>query len=82
MKKDRFVNLWPLVIILLVLVIIAGGVLIFIDSRNSPGIEISVTPAKQIEGKIYISGEISNPGLYPVFSGDTLEDIIRAAGGV
>jgi len=69
-------------VFLLALIIIAGGIVIFIDTGRSPGIEISVSPAKIIEGKIYISGEVNNPGLYPVFAGDTLGDIVRAAGGL
>jgi competence protein ComEA len=82
MKKDRSISYWSLAVILLALIIIAGGIVIFINARNSPGIEISVAPPKAIKGKIYISGEVNNPGLYPVYDDDTLGDLIRAAGGL
>ncbi len=82
MKTGRFFNGWSLAVILLVPVIIAGGIAIFISLHNSPGVEIVLTPPRTVEGKIYVSGEVNNPGLYPVFAGDSFEDIVRAAGGV
>ena len=82
MKAGRFFNGWTLAIILLALVITAGGVTIFIKSCDSPGIEISPGDEKGIQGNIYVSGAVNNPGLYPLFAGDSLEDLIRAAGGL
>jgi competence protein ComEA len=81
MKKSSFFNGWSLAVILLALIIIAGGIFIMVRAGANPGIEITLTPVKDIEGRININGEVRNPGLYPVFAGDTLEDIIRAAGG-
>jgi len=82
MKEGRFFNGWTLAIVLLVLVVVAGGLTIFIKSRSSPGIEISLAPAREIEGNIHVSGGVNNPGLYPLYAGDDFGDIIRAAGGV
>jgi competence protein ComEA len=82
MKKDRLFNGWSLAVILLTLVIISGGIIAFNDVHNNPGIEISPAPIKTIQGKIYVSGQVNNPGIYPVFDGDTFDNIIRAAGGV
>ena len=82
MKAGRFFNGWTLAVILLVLVIIVGGAVILVKSHGSPGIEISLAPEREIEGKIYVSGEVNNPGLYPIYAGDGIEDIIRAAGGI
>jgi len=39
-------------------------------------------PAHTPVGSIYIGGEVNSPGIYPVAAGDTLEDVIRAAGGL
>jgi competence protein ComEA len=77
-----FFNGWSLTVCLLAIIIIAGGIAIFVKSSQNPGIEISITPEKTIEGQIYIGGEVNNPGFYPLFDGDNFEDIIRAAGGV
>ncbi len=82
MKTGKSFNSWPLAVILPVLVILAGGVIIFNGIDRSPGIEITLTPAEIVTGEIYIGGEVNNPGLYPVFAGDSFGDIVRAAGGV
>jgi competence protein ComEA len=67
--------------ILLALVIIAGGVFILVGANNSPGVEISLAKPQEIQGNIYISGAVNNPGIYPFYAGDALNDLIRAAGG-
>ncbi len=72
---------WTLSIILLIAVIIIGGAVIW--SRYSPAhhIEISPPPSQELEGEIYLGGAVSNPGFYPLQSGDSLEALIQAAGG-
>ena len=81
-KQARQLNGWALAALLLALVILASGAIIVVNLNRSPGIEITTVPAKGIEGKIYVSGAVNNPGLYPVFAGDTLQSIIQAAGGL
>ena len=63
------------------IVIIAGAVVIGLKSGRSQPIEISLDPAPAPEGEIYVTGAVSNPGIYPLQPGDTLEDVLRAAGG-
>ena len=82
MKKDRLFNGWTLATILPVLIILAGGAAALARSCDSPGIEIIPAQASEIVGNIYVTGEVNNPGLYPLYAGDSLEDIIRAAGGI
>jgi competence protein ComEA len=82
MKTARPVNLWILAVIFLALVIAAGGVFILISARDNPGLEITLADARIIQGQIYISGAVNNPGIYPFYTGDTLDGLIRAAGGV
>jgi competence protein ComEA len=79
MTKNRY---WALIIILLIAVIIIGGIVAW--SRYSPSqpIEISLPPSPQFQGEIYIGGAVSNPGLYPLKSGDSIEALIQAAGGI
>ena len=72
---------WALSIILLVAIIIIGGIMAW--SRYSPSqpIEISIALGQEWEGSIYVDGAVSNPGFYPINIGDSLQDIIQAAGG-
>lgn len=61
MKIGKVLNGWNLAITLLVLVIIAGGVIIFLKNSSSPGIEISLAAPKENKGNIYVSGAVNNP---------------------
>lgn len=67
---------------LLAAVIIAGGVVIALKYPRSYPLEISLPSPPPWTGDIYIGGEVNSPGIYPVAAGDTLEDVIRAAGGL
>jgi competence protein ComEA len=82
MKISRFLNGWVLAALLLVIVIIAGSIIIGQKAGHSQALEISTAPQKETVGTIYIGGEVNNPGYYPVFSGDSLDDVIAAAGGL
>jgi len=57
-------------------------VVIGLESGLSQPVEISLDPAPAPEGEIYVGGEVNNPGIYPLKPGDSLEDVLRAAGGV
>ena len=78
-KPKKF---WTLVIILLIAIIATGSVIVW--SRYSPSqpIEISTPSSQELEGEIYIGGAITNPGFYPLKTGDSIADIIQAAGGI
>jgi competence protein ComEA len=82
MKAGRFFNRWTLVVGILVIIIITGGVVIGLKYRHNQPIEISLTPTPAPAGEIYIGGEVNNPGIYPFYAGDSLEAVLRAAGGV
>jgi len=82
MKAGRFFNGWTLAALLLVLVIIAGSTVIWVKSSRGHAIEINLTPDRKEVGNVYVGGEVNNPGWYPVFNGDSIDDIIRAAGGI
>jgi len=82
MKVSRFVNGWTLMALLLVAIIIAGSVLILSKSSRSQAIEISLVTGQQTVGKIYVGGAVNNPGFYPLYAGDSIESVIRAAGGI
>ena len=78
MTKNRY---WALIIIFLVVIITIGGIVAW--SRYSPSqpIEISLSPQPELPGEVYIGGAVNSPGHYPVEAGDSIQDIIQAAGG-
>jgi competence protein ComEA len=82
MTTSRFGNYGILIAVLLVAVIVTGAIIIW--ARFNPGqpVDITTPPTPELQGQIYIEGAVSNPGLYPLISGDTLEDLIQAAGGI
>jgi competence protein ComEA len=81
MTIGRNINGWTLVIILLAVVIIVGVILIWSGYSQNQAIEITVVPEREVNGEIYIGGEVNNPGFYPLAAGESVEDALRAAGG-
>ncbi len=81
MATSKFSQYWTLITILLVTIIAIGSIVAW--SRYSPSqpIEISIPPAQELQGRIYIGGAVSNPDFYPLKTGDTIEALIQAAGG-
>jgi competence protein ComEA len=82
LQSGRVINGWTIIAILLVLVIIAGSVVIGLKCRGGQIIEITLTPERAVTGTVYVGGAVNNRGYYPVFAGDTLDDLIGAAGGL
>lgn len=72
-----------ILVAILVLIVVGGGVL----TAQRPGpkpLEIqapTVTPTIQLTIKVYVSGEVANPGVYAFKSGDRVDDAVAAAGG-
>ena len=81
MIAGRFNRFWTLVVILLVAIIVIGSVIAWL--RYSPGqpVEISLPRSQEWQGQVYIHGEVNNPGYYPLIPGDSVEELIQAAGG-
>ena len=77
-KLNRF---WTVTVVLLVVIIVIGGIVAWL--RFSPGrpVEISIPTGQEWQGRIYIGGNVTNPGFYSFTSGDSLETLIQAAGG-
>jgi competence protein ComEA len=81
-KVPWYRNGWTVAAALLALIIIIGGIFIWSGHSRGPGLEISLATEKSWDGQICVSGAINAPGLYPYHAGDTIADILRAAGGV
>lgn len=82
MKTGKLFNGWSLAFLLLVLVIISSSTYVLLKIPKSPDIEITLSPERSVEGKIFVNGSVNNPGFYPFYADDSLEDIIKAAGGL
>ncbi len=82
MTTGKLTNYWTPIFILLIAIITVGGTVVW--AKYSPGqpIEISIPSTPELPGEIYIGGAISNPGFYPLKTGDSLEAIIQAGGGI
>ncbi len=81
MIASRLSQYWTLITILLVAIIAIGGIVAWVRYSPSHPIEISMPPGQEVPGKIYIGGNVTNPGFYPVKAGDCIEALIQAAGG-
>jgi len=82
MTTGKQINGWTLAIILSVVIIAFGSVVIWSKYGRSQPLEITIVPPQELQGDIYIDGAVNNPGFYPLRTGDSLEDVIQAAGGV
>ena len=74
-------KLWALIIIFLIAVIIIGSLIIWSKYHPNQPLEISISPTGEWQGNILIDGAVNNPGIYPLTTDDTINDIIQAAGG-
>ena len=82
MKTERFITIWAIVILSLIVVLIISAFVIW--SRYRPGqlVEIILPPQEQISGSIDIDGAVTNPGIYPFKDEDTIGSLLQSAGGV
>jgi competence protein ComEA len=76
------------IVLVLLVAILAGGVVFFIEQAAAPSYAIEITlptpcqlPAPHQEIKVYVSGEVQNPGIYILRDGARISDAIEAAGG-
>jgi len=76
-KLDRF---WVSITIVLVALIIVGSVVALLRYSPSQAVEISMLAPQKVEGRVYIGGAVTAPGLYPFSSDDSLDTLLKAAG--
>ena len=81
MTTSKLYRYWTLIAILLVVIIVIGGVVVWL--RYSPGqpVEIAIPSGQEWQGSIYIGDAVNNPGFYPFATRDSIEALIQAAGG-
>lgn len=81
MTTGKSNSYWTLIIFLLVVIIAFGSIVIWSRWRGGQPIEITMPPATELQGEIYVGGAVSNPGVYPLKGGDTVLALLEAAGG-
>ena len=81
MSAGKLSKYWTLITVFLVAVIVIGGIEIWSKYSQGQLIEISISPTEELQSKIYVSGAVTNPGFYSLKTGDSIADIIQAAGG-
>jgi len=73
--------LWAALLGFLLLAFLSGALLFFLRYRPSPGLEIVLpSPTPLATQRAYIDGAVTSPGWYPVRPGESLQDLLRAAG--
>ena len=77
-KPNKF---WTLVILLLFVSIVIGGILVWSKYSPEQPVEISLSQTQEWQGNIYIGGAVAKPGFYPLQASDSIDTLIRAAGG-
>ena len=78
MTKNRC---WALIIVFLVIIIITGSIVAWQKYSPPHPVEISLPSSPEFQGEVYLGGAVSNPGFYPLKSGDSIDALIQAAGG-
>jgi len=81
MAEGKINRYWTLITIFLVVIIVVGGIVIWWKYRPAQPLEISLPPAQEFQGRVYVGGAVANPGFYPCTSQDSLAALIQAAGG-
>jgi competence protein ComEA len=80
--KGNKVSYWVVAAIVLAVTVITGGVFIMAKHGRGPALEITAAPGPASAGRIYIGGAVNNPGIYPLQAGDTIDAVLKAAGGL
>ncbi len=80
-----------IVVVILILLVLVTFLLLTLSAKSynvEDDVEVVknndtfVATEKIEDKKVYISGEVNNPGVYNISNGDRIEDIIRYAGGI
>ena len=77
-RSNKF---WAAVILLLIIAIVAGSTLIWSKYSRGQPIEVTLPPSPEIHGQISVTGAVNAPGIYPLKAGDSIDDLLQAAGG-
>jgi competence protein ComEA len=81
MPAEAVNKLWLLATGLLILILVISCLVIRTQMVGGRPVEISSVDSSHFQGEIYVGGAISNPGIYPLKSADSIDRLIEASGG-
>ncbi len=81
MTSDKIRRFWTLVTVFLAAVIVIGSLVAWLRYHPNQPIAISLPESQGLSGRVYVGGAVTNPGFYSFTGGDSIEVLIRAAGG-
>ncbi len=82
MTPDKLSRFWLLVTFLLIMAILISSLIIWLRLDKGDPLVITPPQPRSFTGDISVTGAVANPGIYPVKSGDSLESILQASGGM
>ena len=81
MSSSNHNRFWAAVTIFLVVLIVSGGILVWSEYEPEQPLEISIAQPEGWQGKVLIGGHVAKPGFYPLKAADSIDSLLRAAGG-
>ena len=76
-RAGAWLPLLALAVMLAVLLVALGC-----QRRQQPVFEVLSAPAAAEDAKVYVTGEVAQPGVYPIAPGDRVVDVVARAGGL
>ena len=73
---------WLVAVLVLLAVMLAGAGSVLVRRHAASGVEVHTAAVATEVGRIYVGGGVAAPGWYPLYAGDTLDDLLTAAGGL
>lgn len=71
-----------ILVLVLSVIIIASGIVIWVNYEPDDEILTKSTAVTNWEGTVYIQGSIAQPGYYPCCGADSITELVEAAGGL
>jgi len=81
MAAGKFHRNWTLITVFLAAAVVTSGLVIWLRYIPDRTIEISMPEIREFTGRVYVGGAVANPGFYPFNGDDSVETLVRAAGG-
>ena len=74
-------RLWSVLILVLIVVIIVSTIIGLSRYQPAHAIEINLPIEPEFQGNIILGGAVTNPGIYAFSSNDSINSLLKAAGG-
>jgi competence protein ComEA len=79
---DKLNRFWFFITLILTIIIIISGITIWVKHDDGQPIQFITPQNPALPGMINIDGAVTNPGIYPLKSGDGIDTLIEASGGL